>query len=153
MIAGARIWVTVLVVLLDAPAAASSLKPTGVWLSGKKKVAIRIYDCGDQLCGRIVWLKKPLDKAGRLKRDENNPDLAARDRPLCGVAIVVGLEPREPGLWDGGTIYNPQDGQTYSGLIRIESEDTLKVRGYIGIPLLGKSETWTRMEEPADSCG
>ena len=123
-----------------------------MWLTGKKGAAIRIYDCGEGLCGRIVWLKKPLDKTGRLKRDKNNPDVASRNQPLCGVVILRDLELRKPGDWGGGTIYNPQDGQTYAGSIKVESYDTLMVRGYLGIPLLGKTEVWTKMEEPADSC-
>lgn len=152
MVSGARALAALLVVLFAAPAAASSDGLTGVWLTGKKKAAIRIYDCGEGLCGRIVWLKKPLDKTGRLKRDKNNPNVASRNQPLCGVVILRGLELRKPGDWGGGTIYNPQDGQTYGGSIKVESKDTLMVRGYLGIPLLGKTEVWTKMEEPADSC-
>ncbi len=164
MVSGARVMATLFLVLFAlpvlfaplvlfaAPAAASSDGPTGVWLTGKKKAAIRIYDCDAGLCGRIVWLKKPLDKTGRLKRDKNNPDAASRNQPLCGVVILRGLKSDEPGVWVGGTIYNPQDGHTYAGLIEVESEDTLMVRGYLGIPFLGKTEIWTKMEEPADSC-
>lgn len=152
MVSGARVLAALLVVLFTASAVASSDGLTGVWLTGKKKAAIRIYDCGEGLCGRIVWLKKPLDKTGRLKRDKNNPDVASRNQPLCGVVILRGLELRKPGDWGGGTIYNPQDGQTYAGSIKVESKDTLMVRGYLGIPLLGKTEVWTKMEEPADSC-
>ena len=116
MVSGVTVLAALLLVLFAAPAAASSDGPTGVWLTGKKKAAIRIYDCGEGLCGRIVWLKKPLDKTGRLKRDKNNPNVASRNQPLCGVMILRGLELRKPGDWGGGTIYNPQERPDLCGI-------------------------------------
>lgn len=132
-------------------AAAGEIDPTGVWLMEKKKVAIKIYQCDDGLCGRIVWLKQPLDRRGRPKRDKRNPDAAARNRPLCGIEVLRGLTPAGQDRWDGGTIYNPKDGKTYAASLRAAAADTLEVRGYVGFPLLGKTRTLTRAQQLADA--
>ncbi|RMD61309.1 MAG: DUF2147 domain-containing protein [Alphaproteobacteria bacterium] len=131
-------------------ATAAAVDPTGLWLMDNRKVAIRIDTCESGLCGRIVWLKKPFDKQGRLKRDTRNPDAAARHRPLCGIEVLRGLKPAGDGVWDGGTIYNPRDGRTYAATIRAEGHDVLKVRGYIGLPLFGKTRTLTRVQPGSD---
>lgn len=145
-----RALTAALVALVALPAGAGYLDPTGVWLMEKNEVAIRVYECDDGLCGRIVWLEKPLDKQGQPKRDKRNPDAGARDRPLCGVQVLTGLRPAGGDRWEGGTIYNPEDGKTYTASIRLADPDTLKVRGYVGISLLGKTRTLTRVRERAD---
>ena len=57
--------------------------------------AVQIFDCSGQLCGRIIWLRKARDTAGRLARDDKNPDPVFRQRPLCGLTILQGLQPAD----------------------------------------------------------
>jgi uncharacterized protein (DUF2147 family) len=47
--------------------------------------------------------------------------------------------------WSGGYIYNPSDGKEYKGYIKLKDQNTLAVRGYVGISLLGKTDTWIRV--------
>src|SRR5579872_7249684 len=68
-------------------AMAGSAVPPGVWLMGTK-VAIQVFDCNDMLCGRVVWLKAPLDPQGLKKRDTLNPDPVLRERQVCGPTII-----------------------------------------------------------------
>ena len=58
--------------------------------------AVQIFDCSGQLCGRIAWLRTARDTAGRLARDNKNPDPASRQRPLCGLTILHGCSPLDP---------------------------------------------------------
>ena len=101
-----------LLVLARPTAAASAAVPDGVWLIAAK-VALQIYDCGGQLCGRIVWLQHPRDRAGQPARDKDNPDPALRQRPLCGQIVLWGLQPAGPDHWRGRWLYNPDDAKTY----------------------------------------
>lgn len=118
----------------------------GPWLTGKKGAVIDIYRCarGKELCGRIAWLKKPYHKDGELKRDPENPSPSLRKRPLCGIQVFTGLRRTSADTWGRGRVYNPEDGRRYRAYVRVNDDGTLYIRGYIGIPLIGRSETWTR---------
>ncbi|MEM9043637.1 MAG: DUF2147 domain-containing protein [Pseudomonadota bacterium] len=122
----------------------------GRWLTGKRKVAITLFSCGDAYCGRIDWLAKPYRKDGSLKIDNENPDPTLRDRPYCGIEIITALRPDGSGVWTGGDLYNPQDGRTYDIEIKTDGK-ALDVRAYLGIRLLGKTENW--IQAPADTPG
>lgn len=120
----------------------------GPWLTGKKGAVIDIYQCGDEgeLCGRIAWLRKPYTKAGELKRDPENPEESLRRRPLCGIEVFTGLKRIDEDTWAHGRVYNPEDGRRYRAYLDANDDGTVHIRGYVGIPLFGKSETWTRPE-------
>ncbi len=120
----------------------------GVWLTEGKDAALTITNCGGQLCGRIIWLESATDRSGSLRLDQNNPDPAKQTQRVCGLVVISGLKPSGPDTWDG-SVYNPQDGQTYSGNITVLSDKALKVRAYIGLPIFGRSQTWTRVNSPA----
>lgn len=115
----------------------------GHWLSGKKKLIVEFYPCGGEVCGRIAWLAKPY-KDGELRRDKHNPDPALRHRPFCGIEVIRGLEPDGDGVWNGGKVYDPKRGETYSLEVTQTGADELELRAYIGLKIFGKSETWTR---------
>ncbi|MEM7545243.1 MAG: DUF2147 domain-containing protein [Pseudomonadota bacterium] len=128
---------------LAGPAAAGDA--TGLWLTEKKGVIVKLYECDGALCGQTVWLKKDKNKDGTPRIDTKNPDPALRDRPWCGIHVITDVKPRRPGKWEGGEVYDPKTGETFD--FDIEETDTgLKVRGYLGLPLLGKSERWTRTD-------
>jgi len=119
----------------------------GPWLTGKQGAIIDIYECDeDSLCGRIAWLRKPYTDNGELKRDPDNPDASLRDRPLCGIEVFSGLKRTDRDTWAFGKVYNPKDGNQYSAYLDANEDGSLDIRVYIGIPLIGKSETWTRPE-------
>lgn len=127
----------------------------GSWLTQKetKNAKIDIQPCAkdaQRLCGKIVWLEKPFDDQGQPKVDKNNPDPSLQRRSLLGLELLSGFHEKEgePGVWEGGTIYNPEDGETYHCVIRLQKnaqgQDILHVRGYVGIPWFGKTQIWIR---------
>jgi uncharacterized protein (DUF2147 family) len=103
--------------------------------------ALEIFDCGGLLCGRIAWLRKARDSAGRPVQDDENPDPAFRQRPLCGLTVLHGLRPAGPDRWNSGSLYNPDDGQTYRVSAKLRSADVLVARTYVGVPLFGETKT------------
>jgi uncharacterized protein (DUF2147 family) len=126
------------------PSASRAAEVTGVWMTDDGEGAVEIERCGDKRCGRLVWLKTPLDETGRPMRDQNNPDPAARQRPVCGVEIIKDAAPQTDGSWDGGSIYDPQEGEVYKVMLKAANKDRLEVRGYIGIKSIGETVVWTR---------
>lgn len=125
--------------------AAAQPGPTGLWLNEPGTAHIEISPCGSALCGAIVWLKDPLDEAGAPKRDGKNAEEAHRTRPLLGLPMLNGFVPASDGGWENGTIYNPEDGKTYKCVMSLEDANKLRVRGYVGVPLFGKTQTWSRV--------
>jgi uncharacterized protein (DUF2147 family) len=127
---------------LSVPAARAA--PEGVWAIDTE-VAVQIFDCGPELCGRIVWLLDSHDLDGLLNSDKRNPDASLRKQQLCGLTILGGLRRDGPGRWASGWFYNPQDGKTYSVKADIESPDVITARIYAGIPLFGRTKTLLRI--------
>ena len=107
----------------------------GKWVTEGGDSQVEIYQSGDKLNGKIVWLKK-----GDGQQDVHNPDKKLQSRKLVGVNILTGLT-KNGKKWEGGKIYNPMNGKTYKCAIWLEG-NTLKVRGYVGV--FYETHTWTR---------
>ena len=143
-----------IMLILASTAAAQDPEPfVGKWWTEEKDAQIEIYVCEGKLCGKIIWLKEPnfpendsKGMGGKPMIDRENPDLAKRERPLLGMNLFWGFTPSGRNLWEGGSIYDPRDGKTYKCKLVLESPDQLKVRGFIGISLLGKTSIWTRVK-------
>lgn len=118
---------------------------TGVWLTaGKEPAKIQIYKSGEKFYGKIIWLKNSTDN-GKQKFDINNPDKVKRNNLIIGLIMLTGLKFDGDDEWRGGDIYDPESGKTYSSYLYLKDKNTLRVRGYVGISLLGRTETWTRV--------
>lgn len=124
--------------------------PLGRWLSEAKRGVVEIYPCGDRLCGKLVWLIEPI-RRGAPAVDDHNPDPALRQRPTCGLTILGDFRQVDPQRWADGWIYDPDSGKTYHATMAIEGE-TLRLRGYVGIPLFGETQSWTRPDPSYGSC-
>lgn len=141
-------WAAVLMTVVAFVSPALAADPRGTWLTQDKDAALTISACGSQLCGQIIWLESATDQRGTLRLDENNPDPGKQSQRICGLVVIKGLAPSGPDTWTG-TVYNPEDGQTYQGSITVLSDDALKVRAYIALPIFGKNQTWSRVNGPA----
>lgn len=116
----------------------------GYWLTkGKNPARIQIYKTGNRYNGKIVWLKEPTEN-GQPKVDKKNPDAGKRNQPIVGAVILSGFQFDGDDEWEDGKIYDPESGKTYSCYLSFKDKNTLKVRGYIGVSLLGRTEQWTR---------
>ena len=128
--------------------AGDDLSPVGVWSTNGNDSHVRIEKCGTNLCGTIIWLKDPLGDDGKPAVDSKNPDPSLRHQQLVGLKLLSGFEQTndDPTVWRGGKIYDPDDGRTYSCNLTVQDQKTLKVRGYLGFALLGKTQIWNRVE-------
>jgi uncharacterized protein (DUF2147 family) len=75
-----------------------------------------------------------------------NPDSKKRSAPRLGLVFLRNFEYDGGNKWDDGTIYDPETGKTYSSYMKMLNANTMEVKGYIGISLIGRSQTWTRVK-------
>ncbi|UDQ88743.1 DUF2147 domain-containing protein [Xanthobacter autotrophicus] len=115
--------------------------PTGLWLTPTRSGQVEISKCGNGLCGRLVSSEGL--KADPALKDVNNSNAGLRGRALKGLTILTGFS-GGPQEWTGGSIYNAEDGKTYSGTITMDGDNTLKLRGCVVVPLC-KTQVWTRL--------
>jgi len=115
------------------------------WYVDDKTAIIEIFRAPDNTYfGKVVWLKRRTLN-GKEKIDIHNPDTSKRRQTLLGLTVLKGFKKIKEDEYDGGTIYDPKNGKSYSCKM-ICAGDKLHVRGYIGFSLFGKSTVWTKAD-------
>jgi uncharacterized protein (DUF2147 family) len=146
----------------SAPAASAPAVPgepdvVGVWMDHTKRGAIEIMPCGTRLCGYVYWVKDTVSRSGKPVLDTNNPDPMRRGKPMCGTQILVNLVQKERArighVWGAGSIYNPEEGQSFDAEVKLISPNELSVLGYLGVKFMGEQFTWTRAPADLTRCG
>jgi uncharacterized protein (DUF2147 family) len=146
----------------DTPVATTTLPQVepnvaGVWLDHTKRGAIEIMPCGARLCGYVYWIKDPVTRNGKPVLDTNNPDPTRRGKPMCGTQILVNLQQKERArfghVWGSGSIYNPEEGQSFDAEVKLIGPNELSVLGYLGVKFMGEQFTWTRAPSDLARCG
>ncbi len=117
----------------------------GLWLTAEGKARAEIYRSGDTYAGKLVWIRDSL-KQGKPVLDDKNPDVKSRTRPVLNLEFLYGFEYDGDDTWVSGRVYDPESGEEYRGKLELADDATLKLRGYVLIPLLGRTETWTRLK-------
>lgn len=123
--------------------------PAGLWKTiddhtGKPKSLVRITENRGEFEGKVERLFRAPDQ-------DQNPKCvkcegALKDQPIAGMTILTGMKGNGP-EYGGGTILDPANGKTYkSKMTLIDGGKKLEVRGYIGLPMFGRSQTWIRVE-------
>jgi uncharacterized protein (DUF2147 family) len=79
--------------------------------------------------------------------DIHNPDPKKRGRSTVGIVLIWNLKYDGDGEYTDGKVYNPRDGDVYHMKIKVIDQETLKIRGYLGIPLLGQTQIWKRVRK------
>jgi uncharacterized protein (DUF2147 family) len=119
----------------------------GVWEPGNGKARVKIDNIDGKFYGRIVWLKEPNDlKTGKPKTDVNNSDASMKNVPLRGYRMLKDFQYKGKGIWEEGTIYDPESGNTYTSVITMKDANTLDIRGYVGVKTFGRSDTWRKLK-------
>jgi len=112
----------------------------GTYMTEGSKGKVVIERAGGTYNGKLVWSKTE----GAL--DKNNPVKAEQSKKLVGKTILTGFKYAGKGVWDGGKIYDPENGKTYNCKITLKSDGNITVRGFIGVSLLGRNTNWTRVK-------
>ena len=103
-----------------------------------------MFESEGKLSARIVALNEPKTAAGREKTDIFNPDPKKRSNPIIGLVFISGFTKKSDTRWENGTVYDPKSGKTYSCFMELQGPDQIKVRGFIGIALIGRNYIWTK---------
>jgi uncharacterized protein (DUF2147 family) len=133
--AGVVLWLATSGFAIGAPAT-----PEGLWRTRDFSGLVEIYGCGAELCGRLVTSDILRDHPDLT--DLKNPNPSLRMRPLIGLVVLRAFK-GGPTRWEGGRIYRPLDGSTFSGSITLTADDRLVLKGCLFIPVC-KSQIWTR---------
>jgi uncharacterized protein (DUF2147 family) len=115
----------------------------GMWFTADHAGAVKIARCGPALCGWIAWIdvtRPPPEGSG----PPSNPP-AINGHVLCGLEILREFRPAGDDPWQHGMIYNPVDGRSWRGELTVDGSDTLLLRGYLLVPLLGATQSWKRV--------
>lgn len=119
----------------------------GIWEPSHGKGRVKIEKIGERYYGKIVWMKEPTNaETGEKRLDKNNPDAALRNRRILGLRVLQDFNYSGKGLWDGGTIYDPENGSTYSCKINMTDKNTLDIRGFVGVSVFGRTDVWRRLK-------
>lgn len=115
----------------------------GKWWTPEKDGKLEVYKTGSKYYGGIIWGKNGT------RKDTKNPDPSLRNQTIVGSTILKDfVYDAEDKVWNKGTIYDPNNGKTYDCKISLSrNQQEMNVRGYIGISLLGRTETFTRVTE------
>jgi len=129
---------SVMLLLLSASSFAQDAdKINGLYWSPHKDAKIEIYKKGDKYYGKSVWVANP-------RKDTENPVKALQQRDVQGIELLTDFTFVKD-IYKGGKIYDPESGKTYDCKMTLEG-NTLKVRGFIGFSLLGRTEIFERIK-------
>lgn len=128
---------------------AQDASPIGIWktiddATGKPKSLIRISESNGELRGRIEKLFREAGEEANPKCDKCEGTL--KDQPILGMTILTGMK-KDGSEYNGGQILDPGNGKVYRSKMSLADDGKkLDVRGYIGVPMLGRTQTWVRAE-------
>ena len=138
--------------LLLAAAAASALAqatPAGLWktiddATKAEKSLVRVTEAAGVYTGKVEKILTDKTDARCIECSDER-----KDQPVQGMVILrdIKQDASDKGLWVGGDILDPNDGKIYKVQLKpVDGGKKLDVRGYIGTPLLGRTQTWIRVE-------
>jgi uncharacterized protein (DUF2147 family) len=127
--------------------AADTVSPVGFWKNDDATFEI-FADQGGKLSGKIIAMREPRTPEGKEKTDIHNPDPSKRERPILGLVFMSGFIQKSDSHWENGTIYDPKSGNTYSCFMDLDGPENIKLRGFLGISLIGRTQVWTRVLSP-----
>ena len=143
--------------LFAAPASAQQSGVMGTWLTasgvGQVKVGPYPHAASGVICGTIVGLINPKGPDGRVVAPEavtdyRNENPALRSRKMIGMPLIWGFKATsDPNTFESGQIYNGENGKIYSANISLQTDGKLRLRGYVGSPMLGETQLWTRVSQ------
>jgi uncharacterized protein (DUF2147 family) len=108
--------------------------------TGEAKSIVEVYEKGGKIYGKVVEILRTEHKKDVCSKCEG----ADKNKPILGMVIISGLK-KEDSEYNGGTVLDPQNGKKYKCYITLESPDKLKLRGYIGLSIMGRTQYWTRV--------
>jgi len=150
-----KLLVAAMLMTLGSAASAQAQSVMGTWLTASGVAQVQIGPCADPsagaICGFIVGLINPKGPDGQVvapdvATDYRNADPGLRSRKVIGMPLIWGFKKTgDPNVFEDGHIYNGENGKTYNANISLQPDGTLRLRGYVGSPMFGETQIWTRV--------
>jgi uncharacterized protein (DUF2147 family) len=109
--------------------------------TGEAKSIVEVYEKSGKIYGKVVEILRAEHKKDICSKCEG----VEKNKPILGMIIINGLK-KEDSEYNGGTVLDPENGKKYKCYITLESADKLKLRGYIGLSIMGRTQIWTRVK-------
>ena len=150
-----KLLIAAMLMTLGSAASAQAQSAMGTWLTASGVAQVQIGPCGDPsagaICGFIVGLINPKGPDGQIvapdvATDYHNGDPNLRGRRVIDMPLIWGFKKTaDPNVFEDGHIYNAENGKTYNANISLQADGTLRLRGYVGSPMFGETQIWTRI--------
>jgi uncharacterized protein (DUF2147 family) len=150
-----KLLIAAMLMTLGSAASAHAQSVMGTWLTASGVAQVQIAPCADpsagEICGFIVGLINPTGPDGQVvapdvATDYSNADPNLRSRKVIGMPLIWGFKKTaDPNVFEDGHIYNGENGKTYNANISLQPDGTLRLRGYVGSPMFGETQIWTRV--------
>ncbi len=151
-----KLLIAALLSVVASAASAQTPSVMGKWLTASGVAQVQIGPCPNAasgpLCGFIVGLINPKGPDGvvvapDVASDYRNTDPALRSRKVLGMPLIWGFKKTgDPNVFEEGQIYNGENGKTYNANISLQPDGKLRLRGYVGSPMFGETQIWTRVQ-------
>jgi uncharacterized protein (DUF2147 family) len=115
----------------------------GTWFNTEKSAKIEVIKSGTEFVGKIIWIE-PDGRDINTILDKENLDPNLRKRPIIGLMILHGFKFKN-GIWEGGKIYDPESGKTYSCELKLKNKTILEVKGCVGFSWIGRTVEWSKI--------
>lgn len=109
--------------------------------TGKPKSVVEIFESNGKIFGKIIEIVDPARRDKKCEKCEGQD----KNKPVLGMIVIRGLA-KDGEEYNGGKILDPESGNLYKCLLKLENKDKLIVRGYMGFSLIGRSQTWIRVK-------
>ncbi len=133
----------ILLLIISVTACSTKAQPIpeailGEWVTAGNNGKVNIYKLGNKYYGKLSWTTTNY-------KDANNPNPTLRTQNVLGTILLKNFVYNGTNKWQDGTIYDPNNGKTYSCNLYLKNKNTLEIRGYVGISIFGRTEVWTRL--------
>ena len=150
-----KLLIAAMLMTVGSAVSAQAQSVMGTWLTASGVAQVQVASCADpsagSLCGFIVGLINPKGPDGQvvapdMATDYRNSNPALRSRKVIGMPLIWGFKKTaDPNVFEDGHIYNGENGKTYNANISLQPDGTLRLRGYVGSPMFGETQIWTRV--------
>lgn len=109
--------------------------------TGEAKSIVEVYEKSGLVYGKVVEILRVNHKKDVCSKCEGTE----KNKPILGMIIINGLK-KDGDEYNGGIILDPTNGKKYKCYITLDSADKLKIRGYVGVSIMGRTQYWTRVK-------
>lgn len=111
--------------------------------TSEKKAIVLLTEKSGQVSGKIIKVLNPADAKEKCTKCSG----ALKNQPIQGLNFLTGFKANGKNKWTDGKLVDPESGKVYSGKLTLsDNGQSLELRGYVGVPIFGRTQTWTRIK-------